>query len=104
MATPLKRHIGTKRITAVFRDSKCSVEEASNGEGSAPEETKPGINLIIVDQFDLIGGIGGDIHSTNITKYPNKLPGVFFSLKVPTSNLIELLQSVIPENCQLTLI
>ena len=47
-ATPLKRGIGTYRITAVFRDSKYSVEEASNGEGGMPEETKLGIKLIIV--------------------------------------------------------
>ena len=104
LATPLKRRIGTNGITAIFRDSKCSVEEASNGEGGAPGETKPGINLIIVDQFDLIGGIGGDIHSTNITKYCNKLLGVFFGLKVPTGSFTELLQSVIPENRRLTLV
>jgi len=52
------------------------VEEASNTESGAMGQTKPGINLIIIDQFDHVGSIWSDTHSLNITKNTNELPGI----------------------------
>ena len=101
---PNKRSIGTNRSATARRGNSCSVEEASNSESGALGETKPGINLIVIDQFDLVGGIGSDIHALNITKNTNELPGVLAILYVPTGSFTELLQSVVPEDRQPTLV
>jgi len=67
-------------------------------------ETKPGINLIIVDQFNLVGGIGSDIHPINVTKNTNELPGVLAVLYIPTGSFAELLHSVVQNDHQSTLV
>jgi hypothetical protein len=101
---PHKRRIGTNRVAAARRNNSCSVEEASNSKGGASGETKPGIDLIVIDQFDLVGSIGSDIHTLNVTKNTNELPGMLAVLNVPTGSFTELLQSVVPENRQPTLV
>ena len=53
-------------VPSIRRVNSHSVEEASNSEGGALGEMNPGINLIIVDQFDLVGGIGSDIQALTL--------------------------------------
>ena len=88
---PKKRCIGTNRVPSIRRVNICSVEEASNSEGGGLGETKPGIALIIVDKFDLVGGIGSDIKALNVMENTNKLAGVLVILTVPTGSFAELL-------------
>ena len=71
---PNKRCIGTNRVPPIRSVNSCSVEEASKSEGGALGETKPGIDLIIVDQFDLLGGIRSDIQALNVMENNNELP------------------------------
>ena len=101
---PHKRRIGTNRVTAVKMNNSCLVEEASNSKGSVSGEMKPGIDLIVIDQFDLVGSIRSDIDTLNVTKNTNELPRVLAILNVPTGSLAKLLQSVVPENRQPTLV
>ena len=56
--------------------------------------------MIIVDQFDLGGGIGSDIHALNVMENTNKLVGVLVILTVPTGSFAELLYGVVLENRQ----
>ena len=86
-----KRCIGTNRIPSARRFNSCSVKEAGESEGGAAGETKPGIDLIIVDQFDLVGSIVSDIQALNVTENTNELPGVLTVLYVPTGSFAELL-------------
>ena len=88
---PNKRSIGTNRVPSIRRVNSCSVEEASNSEGGALGETKPGIDLIIVDQFDLVSGIGSDIQASNVMENTNELAGVLVILTVSTGSFAELL-------------
>ena len=67
------------------------MEEASNSEGGALEETKPGNDLIIVDQFDLVGSIGSDIQALKVMENTNELAGVLVILTVLTGSFAELL-------------
>ena len=80
------RCIRTNRVPFTRRCDSCSVEKASDSKGGAVGETKPGIDLIIVDQFNLVGDIGSDIQVLNITENTNELPGVLVILTVPTSS------------------
>ena len=86
-----KRGIGTVRVPSTRRYNSWPVEQASNSKGGAAGETKPGINLIIIDQFDLVGGIGGDILALNVTENANELPGVLALLTVTICSFAELL-------------
>ena len=86
-----KRCIGTNRIPSATRFNSCSVKEAGNCEGGAAGETKPGIDLIIVDQFDLVSSIGSGIQALNVTENTNELPGVLAVLYLPTGSFAELL-------------
>ena len=86
-----KRCIGTNWIPSIRRFNSCSVKEAGNSEGGAAGETKPGIDLNIVDQFDLVGSIGSDIQALDVTENTNELPGVLALLYVPTGSFAELL-------------
>jgi len=95
---PSKRRIGTNRVSPITRGNSCSVEEASNSKDTALGETKPGINLIVIDQFDLVDSIGSDIHTLNVTKNTDELLGMVAVLNLPTSSFGELLQNVVPEN------
>ena len=52
---------------------------------------KPGIDLIVIDQFDLDDGVGADILALNVTKNTNKLPGVLVLLTGIIGSLAELL-------------
>ena len=63
---PNKRCIGKNRVPPIGRVNSCSVEEASNSEGRPLGETKPGIDFIMVDYFDLVGGIWSDNQALNI--------------------------------------
>ena len=67
------------------------MEEASNGKHGAAGETKPGIDFIDIDQFDLVGGVGGDILALNVTENTNELPGVLALLTVMIRSFAELL-------------
>ena len=67
------------------------MEEASNSGGSALGEMKPGIDLIIIDQFDLVSGIGSDIQALNVMDNINELARVLVILTVPTGSFAELL-------------
>ena len=86
-----KRCIGTNRVPSTRRYNSWPVEEASNSEGGAAREMKPGIDLIIIDQFDLVGGVGGDILALNVTENTNELPGVLALLTVTIGSFAELL-------------
>jgi len=44
-----QRSIGTNRVSTLRRGDSHSVEKASDSEGGAAGETKPGIDLIMVD-------------------------------------------------------
>jgi len=101
---PSKRSIGTNRVATTRWGNTCLVEEASNSESTAMGETKPGINLIVVQQFHLVGGIGSDILPLNVTKNTNQLPGVLAVLYIPTGSFAKLLQSVVPKDHQPTLV
>ena len=101
---PIKRCIGMNRVTITRRNNSCLVEEASDSKGGASGKPKPGINLIVVEQFDQFGSIGSDIHTLNVTKNSNELPGMIAVLYIPTGSFTELLQSVVLENCQPTLV
>jgi len=92
---PSKRSIGTHKVATTRWGNSCSVGEASNSETGSMGETKPGINLIVIDQFDLVGGTRSDIHSLNVTKNTYELPLVLTILYVPTGSFAELLQSVV---------
>jgi len=48
MVSP-KRNIATNRVSAIRRGNSRSVDEASNSKGGTPGETKPGIDLIVID-------------------------------------------------------
>ena len=86
-----KRCLGTNRVPSIRKVNSCSVEKASNSEGGALGETKPGIDLIIVDQFDLVSGIGSDIQALNVMENTNQLAGVLVMLTVLTGSFAELL-------------
>ena len=68
------------------------------------EKTKPGFDLIVINQFPLVDSIGSDIHTLNVTKNTDKLPGMVAVVNVLTSSFAELLESVVVENCQPTLV
>ena len=87
---PHKRCIGMNRVPSIRRVNSCSLKEASNSEGGALGETKPGIDLIIVDQFDLVGSIGSNIQALNVMENTNELAGVLVILTVLTGSLAEL--------------
>lgn len=63
LLVPSRRGIGTNRVPTIRRVNSFSVEEASNSERDALGETKSGIDLIIVDQIDLVGGMLSDIQT-----------------------------------------
>ena len=86
---PNKWCIGTNRVTSIRRVNSCSVEEVRNSESGALGETKPGIDLIIVDQFDLVGGIWSDIQALNVMENTNELVGVLVILTVLTGSFAE---------------
>ena len=86
-----KRGIGTNRIPSARRFNSCSVKETGDSEGSAEGETKPDIDLIIVDSLYLVGSIWGDIQALNVTENANELPGVLAVLYLPTGSFAELL-------------
>ena len=86
-----KRCIGRNRVPSIRRVNSCSVEEASNTESAALGETKPGIDLIIIDQFDLVGSIGSNIQALNGMENTNEPLGVLVILTVPTGSFAELL-------------
>ena len=88
---PNKRCIGTNRVPPIRRVNSSLVEEASNSEGGALGEMKPGIDLIIVEQFDLVSGIRSDIQALNVVENTNELPEVLVILTVPTGSFAELL-------------
>ena len=88
---PNKRCIGANRVPSIRRVNSGSVEEASNSEGSALGETKPGIDLIIIDQFDPVSGIGSDIQVLNVIDNTNELARVLVILTVPRGSFAELL-------------
>ena len=75
-----KRCIGMNGVPSFRRVNSCWVEEASNSESAALGETKSVIELIIIDQFDLVGGIGSNIQALNVMGNTNKLPGVLVIL------------------------
>lgn len=99
-----ERGIGTNKVSPIRRANSCSVEEGSNRKGSPHGERKSGIDLIVIDQFDLVSSIGSDIHSLNVTNNNDELLGMATVLNVPTSRFAELLQTVVPENGQPTLV
>ena len=74
------RCIGKTRVPSIRMGNSCSVEEASNSEGAALGETMSGIQLIIVDQFDLVGSIESDIQALNVMENTNEWPGVLVIL------------------------
>ena len=49
-------------------------------------EMKPGIDVIIVDQFDLVGGLRSGISTLNIMENTNELAGVLVILTVQTGS------------------
>jgi len=104
LIVPSKRSIGMNRVATTRWGNSCSVEEASNSESSAMGETKTGINLIVVDQFDLVGGIRSDIDALNVMKNPKELPGVLAVLYLLTGSFTKLLQSIVPKDRQPTLV
>ena len=85
-----ERCIGMNRLPLVRRVNHYWVEEGSNSEGGALEETKSGIDLIIVDQFDLVGRIGSYIQALNVMQNMNKLAGVLLILTVPIGSFPDL--------------
>jgi len=99
-----ERGIGTNKVSPIWRANSCSVEEGSNRKGSAHRERKSSIDLIVIDPFDLVGSIGSDIHSLNVTNNTDDLLGMATVLNVPTSSFAELLQSVVLEHRQPTLV
>ena len=86
-----KSRIGTNRVPSTRRYNSWPVEEASNSKGGAAGETKLGINLIIIDQFNLVAGIGGDILALNVTENTNELPVVLALLTVTIGSFVELM-------------
>ena len=52
---------------------------------------KPSIELIIVEQFDLVSGIRGEILAFHVTKNTNELSGVLALITVPICSFTELL-------------
>ena len=103
MIVPRKRRIRRNRVFHIKRGNSCLVKEASNSRGGVPGERKAGIDLIVIDQ-SLVGSIGSDIHTLNVTKNTDELRGMVAGLNVPTSSFAEILQSVVPENRQSTLV
>ena len=101
---PRNRHSGTNRVSPIRRGKSCSVEEASTSNGCAQGEMKPGIDLIVIDQFDLVGSIGGDLRTMNVTKNKDEKLGMVAVFKVPTSSFAELQQIVVLENRQPTVV
>ena len=85
-----KTCIGTNRVPSIRRVNSYSVEEASNRESAALGKGKPGIDLIIIDQFDLVGGIGSNIHALNVMENTNELLRVLIILMVPTGSFAKL--------------
>jgi len=104
LIVPRKRRIGTNSVTTAMWGNSCLVEGASNTESTAMAETKSGINLIVVDQFDLVGGITSVIHPFNVTQNTHQLPWVIAVLYVPTGSFAELLQSVVPKDYKPTVV
>jgi len=60
--------------------------------------------LIVINQFDLVGSRESDIYSLNVMENTNKLPGMVAVLNEPSSSFAQLLQSIVPENCQPNLV
>jgi len=98
LIVPSKRSIGINRVATARLGNSCLVEEVSNSESSAMREMKPGINLIVINQFDLVCGIESDIHALNVMKNTNELPGVLAVIYIPTGRFAELLKSVGPNH------
>lgn len=67
------------------------VDQPSNREGTAHAEIKPGIELIINDQFDLVGGIRSNFQALNVIENINKLSRVLVMLTLPIGTFSMLL-------------